>query len=300
LSTRRPESHGHRGARGLAPENTLAGIEAALGIGVDALELDVAVSRDGVVVLHHDQLLNPDTTRDAAGRWIDCAAPPAVHALSYAELRVLDVGAIRPGSEYARRFPHQRPLDGARIPTLAEAATLAREAGGARVRLNVEIKSDPQAPERAPAPGAFADLVLGVLRETAMARGATVQSFDWRVIGHLRHTAPEVLACCLSSRRPHWDTVGGRDGAASPWTAGHRLEDHGGSVPDLGHAAGGQAWAPDFRDLDAAALARARALDLPVTAWTVNAPADIARMLRIGVDGIISDYPDRVREAAGR
>src|SRR4051812_45929932 len=91
---------GHRGARGLAPENTLAGFERALAIGVTTLELDTAVTRDGVVVVSHDSLLNPDLTRDAAGGWI--AAPgQSLHSLTLAELRRYDVGRLRPATAYA-------------------------------------------------------------------------------------------------------------------------------------------------------------------------------------------------------
>ncbi len=91
---------GHRGARGLRPENTLAAFAHALSIGVTTLELDTAVTLDGVVVVSHDSELNPDITRDASGRWL--AQPgPAIFALTFAELQRFDVGRTRPGSAYA-------------------------------------------------------------------------------------------------------------------------------------------------------------------------------------------------------
>src|SRR5918998_2430248 len=107
---------GHRGARGHAPENTLPGFERALAMGVTTLELDVGVTRDGVVVIHHDRRLNPDVARKD-GQWV--AAPaPTISSLTYEEVKTYDVGRIRPGSEYAARFPHQKPIDGTRIPRL--------------------------------------------------------------------------------------------------------------------------------------------------------------------------------------
>ena len=99
---------GHRGARGYLPENTLPSFARALEIGVSTLELDVGVTRDGVVVIHHDRGLNPDIARDADGQWV--RKPVPIHALTYAELQRYDVGRLRPGSSYARHFPQQQPL----------------------------------------------------------------------------------------------------------------------------------------------------------------------------------------------
>ena len=119
------EIQGHRGARGLLPENTIAAFERAIELGVDVLELDLGMSRDGVPVVHHDRGLNPDRTRDAAGTWL---APPGplLNTLDLADLSDFDVGRAAPGSKTEEQFPEQAPRDGARIPTLAEVLALAR------------------------------------------------------------------------------------------------------------------------------------------------------------------------------
>jgi glycerophosphoryl diester phosphodiesterase len=104
---------GHRGARGLAPENTLQAFAAALAVGVTTLELDTGVTKDGVVVIHHDRRLNPDIARGPDGRWVEAPAP-LLHELNFAELRGYDVGRLRPGSKTAEQFPEQEPADGAR------------------------------------------------------------------------------------------------------------------------------------------------------------------------------------------
>src|SRR2546430_760521 len=101
---------GHRGARGLWPENTLVGFARTMELGVSALELDCAVTRDAVVVVSHDPELNPDCTRDARGRFLATAGPP-IFTLTYAQLQSYDVGRLRPGSAYAARFPQQQPVD---------------------------------------------------------------------------------------------------------------------------------------------------------------------------------------------
>ncbi|MGH6624243.1 MAG: glycerophosphodiester phosphodiesterase family protein, partial [Burkholderiaceae bacterium] len=110
---------GHRGARGLAPENTLTAFGVAIAIGVTTLETDLALTRDGVLVLSHDPQLNPALTRDATGRWIS-APGPAILTLSVQELATYDVGRLNPALPYAQQWPQQVPVDGERAPGLAQ------------------------------------------------------------------------------------------------------------------------------------------------------------------------------------
>ena len=260
---------GHRGARGHAPENTLPGFERALAIGVDTLELDVGVTRDGVVVIHHDRRLNPDLARDVHGRWITPPGP-TIHSLTYAELQGYDVGRIRPGSEYARQFAHQQPIDGARVPRLAELFELVKKS---EVRFNIETKLSSDAPDETLPPEPFARALLAEVRKAGVERRTTIQSFDFRTLAVVQREAPLVRTAYLTS---------GKKGEA---------------VPRMVHESKGAIWSPNFRDLDERSLAVARELGLQVIPWTVNAPADIARVLDMKVGGIISDYPDLVREA---
>src|SRR5258707_5612600 len=142
---------GHRGARGLSPENTLAAFRTALGLGVSTLETDLAVTKDGVVVISHDPLLNPDLVRGPDGQWI--AAPgPTIHSLTLAELKRYDIGRLNPANKYAQQFPGQKPADGERFPTLAELFA----AAGPDVRFNIEIKTDPARPADTPDPATLA------------------------------------------------------------------------------------------------------------------------------------------------
>ena len=266
---------GHRGARGTAPENTLPGFAAALSLGVATLELDVGVTRDGVVVIHHDRRLNPDIARGPDGRWID-APGPLLRELDFEELRHYDVGRLRPGSEYAARFPDQAPADGTRIPRLAELFALVRKAGNDQVRFNIETKISPAAPAETLPPAQFALALIAAIRAAGMAERSSVQSFDWRTLQAVERAAPEIATAYLTGRR------------------------RGGSQPKAVHAAGGRLWSPNYEELDSAALIEARALGLKVVPWTVNEPGFIARFLDLGVDGIITDYPQRVRAELAR
>ena len=279
---------GHRGARGLAPENTLAGFRTALGLGVTTLETDLAVTRDDVVVLSHDPVLNPDIVRGPDGQWL--AQPgPALRTLSLAELRRYDVGRLNPASAYARQFPEQRSADGQRFPTLAELFAI----GGPTVRFNIELKSDPARPELAPDPAGFARRVVAEVRAHGMTGRTTLQSFDWRTLIESRRQAPELATVCLTIESGGMDTVQRASPKPSPWLGGLDLAAGSGSVPRLAKRAGCAVWSPFWRDLTRESLAEAKAAGLKVVPWTVNDPREMARLVDLGVDGLITDYPDR-------
>jgi len=285
---------GHRGARGLAPENTLAAFSTALALGVDTLELDLAMTRDDVLVVHHDSWLNPATTRDADGKFL-ADRGPAIRSLTLAEVQRYDVGRLKPGTAYAARFPTQRGVDGERIPTLAALFELVKRSG-AEVRFNIETKLTPDLGADGPDPETFARATAAAIRDAGLAARATVQSFDWRTLKVMAQLAPEIERVCLTSQSPEEDTIQrGRPGP-SPWTAGLDVDDFGGSTPKLVKAAGCAVWSPDFRDLTPEWLTETKALGLKVVPWTVNEPADMTRLVEMGVDGIISDYPDRLRQ----
>jgi glycerophosphoryl diester phosphodiesterase len=285
---------GHRGARGLWPENTLTGFAHAIELGVSGVELDCGVSRDGVVVVTHDLELNPDVTRDERGRFLASAGPP-IFELTYAQLQSYDVGRVRPGSAYAARFPQQQAVDGARIPRLADVLTLVRRRGRGRVRVAIEVKTFPQRPQLTPAPAAFVQALRGDVERTGSAALIVVLAFDWRVLSAVQRQMPQVATAALTEQQPDGDTV--QIGAAhpSPWLGGLDPRDFGDSIERLVSASGAGTWGPDYLDLDAQRVERAHALGLRVVPWTVNAPAHMERLLEFNVDGMITDRPDVLR-----
>jgi glycerophosphoryl diester phosphodiesterase len=285
---------GHRGARGLMPESTIAGFARALEIGVTTLETDLAVTKDNVVVLSHDPLLSPDITRGPDGAWI-ASHGPAVHTLTLAELKRYDVGRIRPGSKYAQQFPAQQPVDGARIPTLEELFALAK-ASGKTPRFNIETKLAPDKPGETPDPETFTRLVVEAVRKAGLTQRVTIQSFDLRTLLAAKRLAPEIETVCLTDQSTLRDRTEAGARRPSAWLGGLDLAQHGGSVPRLAKAAGCGTWSPRFAELTAALVAEAQSLGLKVVPWTVNTPADLARIIDMKVDGLISDYPDRARE----
>ncbi|CAN5449849.1 glycerophosphodiester phosphodiesterase [soil metagenome] len=271
----------HRGGRGLAPENTLAAFRQSLALGVTTLETDLAITKDGVVVLSHDPRLNPDLARGPDGQWL-ATVGPTLQSLTLDELRHYDIGRLNPATRYGQQFPGQKPADGERFPTLAELFAL----GGESVRYNIETKIDPTKPGETVDPVRFARLVVDAVRTAKMERRTSIQSFDWRTLIESRRIAPEIDTVCLTIETPNMNNVAGQP---SPWLGG--LE--GGSVPQLAKTAGCVAWSPFWRNVTAQTVAEAHALGLKVVPWTVNDPAEMARQIDLKVDGLITDYPDR-------
>ncbi|HEX2539621.1 MAG TPA: glycerophosphodiester phosphodiesterase [Caldimonas sp.] len=277
---------GHRGARGLEPENTLAAFERALAIGVTTLEMDAAVTADGVVVVSHDPALNPAITRDAQGRWLS-GRGPLIRRSTFAELQAYDVGRIDPSSSYAREFATQQPRDGQRLPRLADVFERVKALGAHDVRFDIETKINPTRPDDTLEPEPFVRALLAVIHEAGMTRRVMVQSFDWRTLQLLQKLEPAIETVYLTSRRDALES--------GAWTAGLQLKDFE-SVAHMVKASGGRTWAPNFTTLTHDAVKSAQALGLKVVPWTVNHAADADRLIGWGVDGIISDYPDRIRE----
>ena len=281
---------GHRGARGLAPENTLAAFRTAMAVGVDTLELDVHLSADGIPMVTHDPALNRDITRTEQGDWLP-GPGPLVKSLTADQLRTrYRVERARPDSPVAKNFPDQRPSEGERMPTLQQVLGLMRTPGAQSLRANIEIKLDPRNPDHTPPLETVVRTVLDVIRGAEAERRVTIQGFDWRVQQLVQKLAPDIPTAYLSAQRPSFDTIS--DGT---WTAGFDLKTHG-SVPKMVKAAGGVIWSPNFNDLTPALVTEAHQLGLEVLPWTVNNPADMARLMDWGVDGLITDHPDRARQ----
>ncbi|HET6606453.1 MAG TPA: glycerophosphodiester phosphodiesterase family protein [Rhodopila sp.] len=263
---------GHRGARGLFPENTLDGFLAAAALGVSAFELDVGMTADGVVVVHHDPALNADIARDADGRWLEGPAP-LLRALTFTALQSFDVGRLRPGSPTAALFPDQAPRDGSRVPTLAAVLDALPDA-----YFTIEVKTHPPQPDATAPPEALADATLAVIDAAGAGGRVTVESFDWRVPRYIRRVRPDLRLAWLTRpetvSRLWWDT--------DPLP----------SVVSSVARQGGPIWAPFHEALTAAEVAEAHDHGLLILPWTVNEPADMRRLITWGVDGLISDRPD--------
>ena len=286
------ELRGYRGARGLAPENTLAGIDQALAVGVTTLALDVVVTADDVLVAYAEPLLVPEITRDPSGTYVEERLP--VRGLTLEELQRFDVGRIRPGTEYARAYAEQITRDRARIPTLQAAFDRVVELEAHHVRFALDIRIRPDRPDLAPEPKDLAALVAALVRENGLEERVVVESYDWRLLDALAEIAPEIARGCRTAEIA-FDTLRAGEPGPSAWLNGRDIDDFGGSAARAAADAGCVVWAPDHRDLDAEALEEARAHGLKVVPGLVNETAEMRRLLGLGVDGLTTDFPNRLR-----
>ena len=289
---------GHRGAAGLAPENTLSAFQRVCEIGVDTVELDVLLTVDNKIAVHHDYSLKPEITRTPQGEWLNRPGP-TIKELTLAQLKTYDVGRLNPGTRYSRRYPEQQPVDGERIPTLGEVMSLLKAKCDPATHLWVEIKTNPEKPDLTPAPETVADAVVTLLRLQNFTGRARILSFDWRALVHIQKLEPEIPTVYLSLEGRSLNNIkAGRPGA-SPWMAGFDIDDFSGSIPQAVKAAGGRYWAPFYKHLTYDLLNKAHKLGIQVYVWTPDKRSDMARLIEMGVDGIITNRPDILKSVVG-
>ncbi|GAB3331588.1 glycerophosphodiester phosphodiesterase family protein [Hymenobacter humi] len=268
-----PEVHGHRGCRGLRPENTLPAFLYALELGVDVIELDVVISADKQVVVSHEPWLNPSICLDSNGQFI----PPSqarqlnLYQLPYAEIRRCDCGQRRhPSFPEQLSQPAYKPLLTEVIAAL-EAAT--RQLGRSPVGYSIEVKSSPDGDLIFhPGPEEFLALVLAEVDAAQIRSRTTLLCFDPRILRLAHHNQPNLATCLLLE-------------ADQPWHSS--IEQLGFQPTTLG---------PDFSTVTTDSVQQLRTVfpGLRLVPWTVNELPDMRRLMALGVDGITTDYPNRL------
>ena len=283
---------GHRGAAGLAPENTLSAFARACEIGVDAVEFDVLLTADGEAVVHHDFNLKPEITRTKDGKWLEGSSPAAINNLNLAELKTYDVGRLKPQTQYARRYPEQQAVDGQRIPTLREVISLHKQQCHRSTELWIEIKTTPEEPGLTPAPEIISEMVVKILREENISDHARILSFDWRNLVHVQKIAADIPTVYLSLEGASLNNIKSGQPGSSPWMAGFDIDDFAGSIPRAIQAAGGRYWAPYYKQATFNNIQKAHQLGIQVFVWTPDSRSEMQRLIEVGVDGIITNRPD--------
>jgi glycerophosphoryl diester phosphodiesterase len=278
---------GHRGARGLRPENTLSAFRCALELGVTTLELDTVISADGEVVVSHEPWMSAEICSHPDGRPVSTeeALDLNIFAMTYAEVARYDCG--RRGHI---RFPRQRP-EPARKPLLQEvfglAETFARVNGSEPVCYNVETKSRPEWDAVfTPGPSAFVDALWREVEAAGVKARFILQSFDVRTLQEARKRALPVRLALLVEAGPRG--VGAEPDPVELLDASLGVL---GFVPEI--------YSPAYSLVTEPAMERAHALGMAVIPWTVNEPVEMDRMAKLRVDGLITDYPDLALPLAG-
>lgn len=256
-------------------------------LGVDALEFDVALTADGHLVLTHDLLVSPVTSADTgmavAGDEMFPYVGKPIRSLSLAQLRTLDVGVRLPQRPDDRFAMSQVPLPDTRMPTLGAVLGLVGAYHADRVRLNVELKSDPTRPDLSPDPRKFTELVVEELDRHNRLQGTAILSFDWRIL--------EIARPLIGQRYALVEKA-----TMSPaWMNGLNLADFEDDLAAAAEAVSATTLSPDRELVDQILLTNASLRGLPVVVWTVNDPEEAARLIDMGASGIVTDYPDRMR-----
>ncbi len=263
------EVHGHRGSRGLMPENTIPAFLRALDLGCDYIEMDVVLTKDHQVVISHEPWMEPSICLDPNGRPIADGRAHNIHRMTLAEVKRYDCGSL--GNE---RFPEQEHLVAFK-PSLREMVEAADEHallnGLVSPSYNIEIKSDPAwYGEFQPQPEDYVKAVIATIDSIGLADRCIIQSFDTAILEAVHEQAEHIRLALL---------VENKDGLKK-------------NLARLSFRP--QIYSPWYGLVDKALVKEVREMDMELLVWTVNDPADIERMLDLGVNGIISDHPERV------
>lgn len=278
---------GHRGARGIYPENTMAGFQYLHDIGVTAVEVDVQNAAGRLTVLAHDPHVS------IADGELDSIQTQLVLDTTTKQLPLLKVGGLRPGSTDFMLFPDQARLPHEQVPTFDTFCRWAVD--HTPMLLNIEVKSHGMRSDLYDAPDMIISDVMNLLEYHDLAQRCIISSFDWRVLEACAKRAPDIPRGHLTLEQSHGTTMEPNVIDGSPWLNGVSRADHGGTLPQTIAGLGGKVWNPFFKDLNRESLAIAQNLGLLVNVWTVNDQDDINQMIDMGVNGIISDYPARVQ-----
>ena len=280
---------GHRGARGIMPENSLVGFEFALSIGINLLEFDVVMTMDHVPVITHNHELQGASFRGPDGKFLN-GGGQRVSSLQMADLVQFDIGRLDGQTEYGKRFPDQAQLDGVRVPRLGELLQLVSQPKYDQAHLMLELKSDPNQNGDSSKRDAFVSAVISEVRNAGLADRTLLHSFDWSLLAECQRQQSDLPVSFLTQICESANEAG--EDSSNIVIPNFGLP--GSSIPDEVIKAGGSLWCPYYKDIIDADLARARALGLCVAVWTVNELEDIDRMIGLHVDAIITDYPGRV------
>jgi glycerophosphoryl diester phosphodiesterase len=294
----------HRGGAGLVSESTLAAFANAIELGVSTLELDTQITKDGYAVVTHDRKTTGRKCRDTGPAFAGDPLYPYIDRyikdLTLAEVRTLDCGSQR-----LTEFPDQQTVPGARIPLLSEVLGLVNCYRAKQVWLNVETKVEAGAPEQTAPREQFVQVVAREVRAAHLLDRVTIQSFDWGALMRMRQVEPRLPLVALDNG----DFLQVGQPGASPWLGGIDIDDFGGSPvaaaasfgasalsPVHGNPQGGKLGDPDYVPYTTPEMVRqAHEADMLVIPWTTDDPATMASLMDAGIDGLITNYPNRLR-----
>ncbi|MDA9601496.1 glycerophosphodiester phosphodiesterase family protein [Alphaproteobacteria bacterium] len=284
--------YGHRGARGVLPENTLESFKYLFENNIHAYETDILISKDFIPVITHDFRLDPSYTKDINDNWIEDENIKIID-LTYNQILQFDVGALNKLSKYGRKFINQKSLENQKIPKLSELLKLTSDNIVENLLINLEIKSTPVEKNLTPEPDEMIEIIIDEVSRSNLEDRIIYSSFDWRILREIKERNSKIPRAYLTSG------VKGKIYDKSPWLDFTPLH-NGVELPELIKALGGSAWHPNYKDVNKEIVQISHDKGLPVNVWTVNRESDMLRMIDYGVDGIMTDYPLKLKELCER
>lgn len=273
------DKEGHRGCRGLMPENSILAMLRAVDLGVTTLELDVVITADGKVICSHEPFFNHEITTKPDGTFVDSSEERSLnlYKMSYDQVKTYDVG-LKPHP----RFPAQEKIR-ANKPLLEEliddVESYIKLREHKRVWYNIETKTLPQTDNfYHPTPERFVETLMDVLHKKKVAGRVVIQSFDYRTLRYLHQKYPKIKTSALVEEFDH-----------------RNLQAH---IADLGFTP--DVYSPHFSLVTPELVKECHLKKIRLVVWTVNDPIMMKKLKEMGVDGIISDYPDRFNKLNGK
>jgi glycerophosphoryl diester phosphodiesterase len=310
------EVYGHRGARSFAPENSILAYKTALQIGVNWVDMDVVVTKDGEVIVYHDLWINPDFT-SLNGKFFAISNKDFIASIgdkkdqiiqkyllkniTFDELQKYSIGVLNSNSIYSKFFPDQYLVKDVRIPKLQNVIDYVDDITDKNVMYQIEIKNDPTNPQYTVDSKIFAQKIYDILKKNNLIERAEIQAFDWNVLYELQLLDKDVKTAYLIGydeidyARPERFKYNGK------WSGGKILKDYNNSLPRMVKMLGGCCYEPEDVLLTKEDLDSAHNLGLKVVVWTwpehsgrAFDPALINKLINWGVDGIITDDPAKL------
>ena len=289
---------GHRGARGLLPENTLPAFSLALSLGVDSLELDVGMTADGVLVVTHNSAISPALCLRPNGKPVRRYPRLLIRKLTLADVQRFDCGSLNPNPV---EFPQQQLVPGEKMPSLAQVFEhQMQHFPDSQVRYTIECKVSPLRSRDTFSPDVFARRVVNLVRDYGVFDRVTIQSFDWRVLLAVKKIDSQIqTAALVRQKRGKPGTLLSQAGIASPFLAGLDFRRYRGNLAELlknaefidRYSPNFETLLPESKDFIQSTLEIQQA-GFPVIPWTVNDAAMMERLIDLGVNGLITDFPD--------
>ena len=285
--------YGHRGARGDLPENTLESFKYLFENAINAYETDILITKDLIPVITHDFRLDPSLTKDEEGNWIT-DENIKIFDLTYEAISKFDVGSLNKLTRYGRRFVNQKSLENQKIPKLSELLELSSKNVLQNLLINLEIKSTPDEKNLTPDPKDLVQIVLNEINNSNLKDKIIISSFDWRILREVKKQGPEIPRAYLTFQQEKGMKIKKTIYSKSPWID-HIPLTIVYDLPKIIKELGGSAWHPYYKDINKKAVKDAHDNNLPVNVWTVNDEDDMLKMIEYGVDGIMTDYPLRLK-----